>query len=411
MNNNLLILAESIDANDSSATKGRVALIKNLSRIGFNVTVLHYTRRNISLEVIKSIAIKERKLSLNYILSKLQTYLHKWFKIDIGWRMQQWFGFSFSFFNDAKSMAIALKSYNPKDFYQIWTLSKGNSYRTHKALLLSPQWHSKWFAYVHDPYPSHLYPRPFNYVHSGYLKKHLFFDEVCKRANKVVFPSHLLADWMRSYFPSIQGKELVVPHQIDKNLQIDTKLASTFIDTSNFNILLAGNLLSLRNPKPLLNAFLQFLEANPSAKNQIRLIILGNTKGFEDIIASSAEKAPQIVAVKKRVDFITAYSVQNLVDVNVILEAKSEISPFLPGKFPHIVKANTALLYIGPHLSEVNRLLGDDYPFSFENSEELKIQKSIEKLYMKWLNDKTSLKLDRVDLKDYLSVSYLKQLV
>ena len=98
----ILILAESIDTNDSSGTKGRVALIKNMASAGYQVTVLHYTRHNIQLGGdIETIQVKERKLNILYLLGKFQTYLYKWFKVNIGWTMQQWFGFSFSFFNDA----------------------------------------------------------------------------------------------------------------------------------------------------------------------------------------------------------------------------------------------------------------------------------------------------------------------
>ena len=42
----IIIVSESIDVNDSSASKGRVALINNLIKIGYQVTVLHYTRKH-----------------------------------------------------------------------------------------------------------------------------------------------------------------------------------------------------------------------------------------------------------------------------------------------------------------------------------------------------------------------------
>ena len=111
MPKNLLILAESIDPNDSSGTKGRVALINNLAKAGFQITVLHYTRRNISLKGIKTIMIKERKFNLYYLLSKIQKFLYKWFNLNIGDRVEQLLGFSFTFFNDSKSMSKALNKF------------------------------------------------------------------------------------------------------------------------------------------------------------------------------------------------------------------------------------------------------------------------------------------------------------
>jgi hypothetical protein len=63
------------------------------------------------------------------------------------------------------------------------------------------------------------------------------------------------------------------------------------------------------------------------------------------------------------IPFDTVYLLQQSVSVNVVLESKSEISPFLPAKFPHCVAANTAILSLAPYYSETKRLLGPDYAY------------------------------------------------
>lgn len=84
----ILIIVESLDINDSSGSKGRISLIKNISKCGFQLRVCHYTRKNIDLksigfENIECIAIPEKKWSLFYFLSKLQKYFTKITKISL----------------------------------------------------------------------------------------------------------------------------------------------------------------------------------------------------------------------------------------------------------------------------------------------------------------------------------------
>ena len=96
--------------------------------------------------------------------------------------------------------------------------------------------------------------------------------------------------------------------------------------------------------------------------------------------------------------------------VNVILEASSEISPFLPGKFAHCVAANKPILLISPYYSESKRLLGEDYPYKFEFGQIDELTEAIEKLYQLWKNGK-KVSLDRPDLESYLSENYLKEVL
>ena len=102
-------------------------------------------------------------------------------------------------------------------------------------------------------------------------------------------------------------------------------------------------------------------------------------------------------------------NVQREASVNIILEAKSEISPFLPGKFPHCVAADKPILLLGPYYSESRRLLGEDYRYWTEINEVEKIAGMIEELYQIWIDKSQCLKLGRQDLEYYLSEKYLKE--
>ena len=403
----ILIAVESIDVDDSSGTKGRVALIKNMVKAGYDVTVLHYTQKKIVIDEVHCISVKENRFSRHFILSKVQRYIYRWFKHNIGVRQERKHGFSYTWINDSKTISKAVSAYNPGDFDMLWTFGKGTSFRMHAGVLRVPKWHSKWYAYVHDPYPQQLYPRPYNYVPEGYKKKRYFFREMTQVAKHMVFPSALLKEWMQSYFIDIEGKELIIPHQIAEIPSANTELPAYF-KASNFTILHAGNLLDLRNPEPLVTAFKNFCALYPEAKDESSLIFIGKTSIFDDYLQSEIRENPSISKSEDYVPFDQVYRMQQETTINVILEATSEISPFLPGKFAHCVVANKPILLIGPYYSESKRLLGDTYPYAYEFKQIDELTQTISTLYKEWKQGNTP-RLDRPDLYEYLSVPYLKK--
>lgn len=403
----ILIAVESIDVDDSSGTKGRVALIKNMAKAGYDLTVLHYTQKEITIDGVCCISVKENRFSKHFLLSRIQRYINRLFKYNIGVRQERKHGFSYTWINDAKTIAKAVSKYDPDEFDMLWTFGKGNSFRMHAGVLKVSKWHKKWYAYVHDPYPQQLYPRPYNYVPEGYKKKRYFFREVTKMAKYMVFPSLLLKEWMQSYFVDIHGKELIIPHQIAEVPQTETTLPSYF-QASKFTILHAGNLLDLRDPKPLVQAFNNFCNLYPEAVKESSLIFIGKTSIFDTYLQSEIKGNSSIYKSEDYVPFEQVYKMQQKTTVNVILEATGEISPFLPGKFAHCVAANQPILLIGPYYSESKRVLGASYPYIFEFNQIDALTEAICSLYKAWKSGET-VTLKRPDLNKYLSVPYLQE--
>ena len=397
----IVVVAESIDVNDSSGTKGRVALINNMVKIGYDVYVYHYTRKNIQIQGAKCIAIREIKFSWNYFFSRLERQLRYKLKIDLHKIFEKIWGFSFTLFNDRDSIIKAIKNID-FDPDLVFTFSKGGSFRPHHAILKMPEYHDKWVAYIHDPYPMHLYPRPYNWVEPGYKKKYHFVKELCNSAYKLAFPSELLMEWMDSYFHNCISKGVIIPHQIyESNYSMPSDFPIYF-DTKKFNILHSGNLLWGRDPRGLIDGFKLFLSNNPSAKNESKLILLGGTNYYSKYLSLEENNVSQIFVSKDYLNHSEVLEMQYNTNVNIILEAKSEISPFLPGKFPHCIAANKPVLLLGPFYSECRRLLGDSYEYYAEIDQSEKISSLLEKLYWRWKQNKF-FSLDRQDLKYYLS--------
>lgn len=405
----ILVVVDSINIEDSSGSKANVALIHNLVEAGFEVLVYHYTLKNIQLEGVNCVSIPEIKFSPLYFLSRSQRVLNRNFNINLAPFFERIFGFSFTFFNDTNSIIKALK----KRTFQpdlVLTLSKGTSFRPHYALLNLPDLHKKWMAYVHDPYPVHYYPRPYNWIEVSYKQKQHFFLAVSQKAKYSAFPSLLLQEWMGSYFPNFLRTGLIIPHQNAK-YEIKNKEFLAYFDVSKFNVLHAGNLLAQRSPKGLIEGFKLFLNQNPEARSETKLLLLGNASDHTLLLDECQKSNSEIYIYNGNIAFDEVFLVQKHASVNVILEAKSEISPFLPAKFPHCVAANQAILSLAPYYSETRRLLGNDYPYWSEQDDVKKITELIEQLYLLWKQNPDNLLLNRMDLEDYLSPDYLKKVI
>ncbi|KAF2510811.1 glycosyltransferase family 4 protein [Flavobacterium zhairuonense] len=404
----ILVISESIDINDSSGSKGRVALINNLIKSGFDLKVLHYTPKEIFLEGVQCVKIKERKFSLLYLLSRTERVFTRITKISLNPYLESWFGFSFTFFNDTQSIKKTLKKEIIDNYDLILTLSKGASFKPHYAMLGIPEFHDKWMAYVHDPFPFHYYPRPYNWIQPGFRQKERFFLKVSEKAKFSIFPSFLLKEWMSSYFPNFQKTGIVIPHQnAEQNIQ--NQDLPDYFEASKFNLLHAGNLMKQRSPEGLIEGFKLFLHKNPKARELSRLLLLGHASYFEEMLEKYKANIPELYVSNGNVSFDVVYQLQQQVSVNIILESKSEISPFLPGKFPHCVEANKVILSLAPYYSETRRLLGDNYPYWAETDHVEKIAEIIENLYQLWKQNPDNLNLNRADLIEYLSADYLEK--
>ena len=403
----ILIVAESVDVDDSSGSKANIALIFNLHKVGYEVKVYHYTRKDILLKGISTVAIRENRRSALFFLSRVERLLRHKLNLDLHRPLEKIFGFSFTLYNDRNSISSSLKKIKVYEPDLVVTLSKGGSFRPHHALLKIPKWHHKWLAYMHDPYPMHHYPKPFTWYEPGYEKKEGFVRAVAQNAAIAGFPSELLMEWMGKFYPEYLRTGVTIPHQILEQ-KSDKTVASEFFTPRGFNLLHAGNLLGARNPEGLLLAFQDFLQTNPEANSLARLVFIG---GNNERVQKAAESNPNIVATENYVEFNKVLKMQRSAAVNIILEAKSDISPFLPGKFPHCVSADRPILLLGPQKSEARRLLGNSYPYWSEIDDIKKIGSLLKDLYLKWRNVPENFRLNRPDLYSYLSEPYLKKVV
>jgi hypothetical protein len=404
---NILVVVDSINQEDSSGSKCNVALIINLVKAGYNVKVYHRSKEKILIEGTECIKVSTDKFNFIYIVGGFLRFLTRKFNLITTPFIEKRIGFSPAFLSDVHDFTKVLKkdTFNPD---LVITLSKGASFRPHKALLNIKKWHHKWLAYVHDPFPFHFYPKPFDFIVPSYKHKEQFLYDIANSAAYSGFPSLLLKEWMGKFAPNFLKTGVVIPHQLVE-MEHENLPLPDFFNPNKFSLLHAGNLLGERNPVGLIEGFFKFLESNPEAKTTSQLILIGGTsENHLEVFEKYKNRGDNLKAINKNLPFDTVYQLQYSVSVNIILEAKSDISPFLPGKFPHCVAANKKLLILGPSKSETRRLLGEDYEYWSEIDNVNVISKLIEKLYFQWKDNPNNMQLNRPEFLDYLGDKNLK---
>ena len=393
-------MTESIDANDSSGSKANVALINNLIKIGHQVKVIHLDENYTNDENSEVEVIRRFLTSVYFWLSRLNTFAKK-FGVKLNKWVEPQFGFSFSHYEDVARFKKALTKENPDHYDIVFTLSKAASFRPHKAVLESPRWHNKWYAYVHDPYPTASYPRPYDWVEPGHQKKRDFFLGVFAKAKKLVYPSLYLAEWMESYYGKPVEKRLITPHQIDRTVDIAER--NEYFSKSTFTILHAGSLMSARKPYTLVNAFLKLKQEFPELKHNSGLLFIGPKSCFHEYFVKVSQQHQELIYTSEAIPFNEVLRLQKDASVNVILEAKGFASTFLPGKFPNCIMAEKPILLLGPYYSESRRLLGnEDYPYWSEIDDMEKIYQLLVSLFYKFKQNH-GLYMDYTSEKNYLN--------
>ncbi|PHQ28653.1 glycosyltransferase family protein [Leeuwenhoekiella nanhaiensis] len=403
----ILIVTDSINTADSSGSKANVAFIKSLVASDYAVTVIHYTQREIQIEGATCILAEQRKSNLYYIFGGIQRTVQRNLGVDWSVFLENSFGFSFAFFNDSKSLVRRIRNLNIRDFDLVITLSKGESFRPHHAVLKLPVWHLKWLAYVHDPYPFQNYPWPYTFVPKGAKQKDHFFKKVAVHCKFAGFPSRLLADHMAGFYPEFKEKSVVIPHQYD-NLISGVSLPSFFKEDA-FNIVHTGNLIGGRSPEGLLKGFQLFLESQEEARQESYLYLVGPSSNYRELM-NAYELAPQFI-FHPGVSYAESLALQQAASVNLIIEASdTDFSPFLPAKMAHCVMVDKPILALSPKKSETRRLLGEDYTWQSEADDSKQIAGILSELYLKWKSTKAeSWRLNRTDLQDYFSSAYLNK--
>jgi len=405
----ILILAESLEINKTSSGIVSSNFIKAVTFIG-EVTVLYPDRYALNQFNPKAVWIGDVELkcfhwSSERLYEKLINSVPKVRALPTyATGMQLAFRRLISDWEKHIEKALA-----EEDYDLMIVLGTGMSFAPHFAMAnLNPD--IPWIANIHDPFPGHFYPPPYNkkenMMYRNVAKK---FNIVLEKATWITFPSLRLQEWMERFYPVISQKSFVVPHIMPTEALIETLPHNTEEDRAvilkkgKFNLLHAGSLLGPRDPHYLIKAFLRFIEEDPLRKENAVLNIIGKVArehcGFEEAYNALKEN---INIITKRVSYKHSLALLKQTDVLVLLEAVSDTSPFMPGKLADYIWADKPILALTPKVSETARILGKNYPYITETDNDEAIYNLLVQLWEKWLNDDLYLP-HSVSLKEYVS--------
>ena len=405
INAKLLILVDSLNVNTSSGARVNMALIKNLNEL-FELTVIHNSDSLEEVDNISFIKVIQNRVSLAFILSRSIRLLRRHLGLNLSPMFENIFGFSFTFFSISKRFLESLRSINTSQYDLVITLSQGESFVPHFAMLKYRSLHHVWLAYIHDPFPAEFYPKSYSFKGSGSRQKIEFMREIMNVAKYLGFPGKNLADWMQNKYRISSNQVLIIPHQINiEAIEREKITLPGFFNLDDFNILHAGNLLKQRNPSALIEAFELFLAQNPNARAHSNLYFIGHVSEYFDELVKGMDSVN--IHFMAQLNYDIVQELQRKSSVNVILESNDEISPFLPGKITDCVNSGRPILALSPKNSEIRNLLGNDYPFQSAADDINVILRQINQLYKLWVTN--GLTQNYNQLKTYLGIENLNK--
>jgi hypothetical protein len=224
---------------------------------------------------------------------------------------------------------------------------------------------AKLWAYIHDPYPSQVYPYPYKATESANNRAELnLFKQVFSKYDKLWFPSALLYQHMAGFYNFRNSQIFIFPHLIpvfdSDNFKADEEdfILAKYGLTKGLFFIHAGTLLSNRKIDLIVKGFSE-LKNEKVMPWGFKLIFIGNIN-YEHAHLKDIEN---VILVNKRVPYREVNVLCNAAKALIIIEHDGEFSPFLPGKFPEYLALKKPILHFGPKKSEVNQICGYDKKF------------------------------------------------
>lgn len=272
-----------------------------------------------------------------------------------------------------------------KNFDFIISLGSGASFLPAYAVyFLKNKYNFKHLMFVHDPFPFNQYPPPYQKKNSLPFKSMAkLFGKVLNKADILSFPSLRLMQWMNSFYPGISKKNIIQPH-----IGIPLEELEGYLQNSNtnkiphfsngLNIVHTGTLLGPRNPLYIIKALKKLFQQHPESKEIVHLYIIGKVSKDWNV---QKLKSDNVHVYPERYTYLQSLKIQQNADILLLIEAVSEVSPFMPGKLADYLMAKKPILSLTPKTSETTRILGVDYPLAVDNGNIEAITKKLTLIY------------------------------
>lgn len=196
----------------------------------------------------------------------------------------------------------------------------------------------KWVAHFSDPWTDNMF-NDYNFFTrsiNSYYEKNVFLY-----ADNLVFTSTETINLVtKKYQDKIYNKSLCIPHMFDQSLYptLGVKKNEKFI------IRYIGNFYGKRNPDYLFEAVSKLKDFE---RNSLQIELIGSSDNNiqEKIYNYGLE---DLVIQRKSVSYLESLSLMKEADLLIIIDAPSELSPFLPSKLIDYIGANKPIFGITP---------------------------------------------------------------
>lgn len=338
---NILVLAATINSDLYSASLTTINVIKEL-RIHYNIDILtpSNTVNNFN----------HPHANLFYFKT------HSWLNKGTLGNIQKKLGIKL--IKAKRGFRDALKKIDLDKYDHVVAFGAGGNYHPHRALGNVKIRGKKW-GYFHDPYPKSFFPPPYNKLERNTDEEKLASEMqvIFNQLDYLWFPSVKLYEWMASQYRIDEAKFKYYPHPLPKkkisNSTVDVNFKKYGVEENKF-FLHTGTLLKNREVKDIIRGFEKAKYSGGLDMNQ-KLLFVGGVNYEVDHL-----KSDDVLFIKERIPYDEVVNLSKSATALMIIEHKSELSPFLPAKVPEYLAAEKKVMHFGPKNSECNRLFGND---------------------------------------------------
>ena len=196
----------------------------------------------------------------------------------------------------------------------------------------------KWFAHFSDPWVDNIFNQYNFWV--AFINNY-YQNKVFKICDNALFTSQETIELItKKYSSSIRKKSIYLPHIFDNSLTPKKELS----EFGCFTVRYLGNFYGERKPKCLFEA-IKRLPALETKNLRIELIG-GSDRDISDYI--KVYNLEHLVFLKKPITYLESLSLMQNTDLLLIIDASTEMSPFLPSKLIDYIGANKPIFGITP---------------------------------------------------------------
>jgi len=233
-----------------------------------------------------------------------------------------------------------------------------------------------WCAYFSDPWPHHLYPKPYRFTVGPLSRRRLelSLDTMLRRADSLIFPSDRLRDWILSGRREwLRAKAFVAPHLGEPGKPDGER-------NGVFRLRHAGFLMKERRIGPLLAALERFLVTRPDARVRFEFAGRYSVKELPAVpstLSGSVSFEPAMPPDAARAWMAGA-------DVALLVEANLEEGIFFPSKLADYLAGGRPILALSPRCGVVADLLVSGGGILAEPEDVAGIVAGLERLHDLW---------------------------